>query len=150
QDAHNHTQNSHNHTQDSHNHTQNSHNHTQDSHNHTQDAHGHNINATFTSGTPSNLASVPQHNLLHDYVASGTAGAGTVSGGIDNAVIANTATNQATTATNQAQTATNIANTATNQATTATNIATTATNQNTGGGTAYFQPFIAVNYIIKY
>jgi microcystin-dependent protein len=26
----------------------------------------------------------------------------------------------------------------------------TATNQNTGGGTAYYQPFIALNYIIKY
>jgi len=35
-------------------------------------------------------------------------------------------------------------------AATATNQATTATNQNTGSGTAYYQPFLAVNYIIKH
>lgn len=134
---------SHTHTQDSHNHTQNSHNHTQDSHNHTQDAHGHTItDHTHTNQVTTVIpAASHAHNNVTDYVAAGTNGAPTsptVSSISTTSLSANnnTATNQATTATNQVATATNIA--------------TTATNQNTGGGTAYFQPFIAVNYIIKH
>jgi len=134
---------SHTHTQDSHNHTQNSHNHTQDSHNHTQDAHGHTIDDhTHTNQVTTVIpAASHAHNNVTDYVAAGTNAAPTsptVSSISTTSLSANnnTATNQATTATNQVATATNIA--------------TTATNQNTGGGTAYFQPFIAVNYIIKH
>jgi len=134
---------SHTHTQDSHNHTQNSHNHTQDSHNHTQDAHGHTItDHTHTNQVTTVIpAASHAHNNVTDYVAAGINGAPTsptVSSISTTSLSANnnTATNQATTATNQVATATNIA--------------TTATNQNTGGGTAYFQPFIAVNYIIKH
>jgi len=143
QDSHNHTQNSHNHTQDSHNHTQDSHNHTQDSHGHTIDPHTHTNQATFI-GT----ATAHAHNNTTDYVAAGTNAAPTTPT-IASISTTSLSTNQAT-ATNQANTATNQANTATNQAATATNNAVTATNQNTGGGTAYFQPFIAVNYIIKH
>jgi microcystin-dependent protein len=134
--SHTHTQDSHNHTQNSHNHTQDAHNHTQDSHNHTQDAHDHTANSVVTFTTAAHL-----HDNA-DYFAAAVNGGSVTSGG-GTSIAAATATNQATTATNQATTATN-------QVATATNIATTATNQHTGGGTAYFQPFIAVNYIIKH
>jgi microcystin-dependent protein len=143
QDAHNHTQNSHNHTQDAHNHTQDSHNHTQNAHSHTIDNHTHTNQVTYISPAASHA-----HNNISDYVAAGTNGAPT------SPTVASISTTSlsanSNTATNNANTATNQATTATNQAATATNVATTATNQNTGGGTAYFQPFIAVNYIIKY
>ena len=134
---------SHTHTQDSHNHTQNSHNHTQDSHNHTQDAHSHTIdNHTHTNQVTTVIpAASHAHNNVTDYVAAGTNGAPTSTG------ITSIST---TSLSANSNTATNQATTATNQVATATNIATTATNQNTGGGTAYFQPFIAVNYIIKH
>ena len=134
---------SHTHTQDSHNHTQNSHNHTQDSHNHTQDAHGHTIdNHTHTNQVTTVIpAASHAHNNVTDYVAAGTNGAPTSTG------IASISTTSLSANNN---TATNQVATATNQVATATNIAATATNQNTGGGTAYFQPFIAVNYIIKH
>jgi len=146
--SHTHTQDSHNHTQNSHNHTQDSHNHTQDSHNHTQDSHGHTIADHTHTNQVTFSTSAGAHNNVTDYVAAGTNGAST-SPTVASISTTSLSTNQAT-ATNQANTATNQANTATNQAATATNIATTATNQNTGGGTAYFQPFIAVNYIIKH
>jgi len=134
---------SHTHTQDSHNHTQNSHNHTQDSHNHTQDAHGHTItDHTHTNQVTTVIpAASHAHNNVTDYVAAGTNGAPTSTG------IASISTTSLSANNN---TATNQVATATNQVATATNIAATATNQNTGGGTAYFQPFIAVNYIIKH
>ncbi len=143
QDSHNHTQNPHNHTQDPHGHTQDPHNHSQDSHGHTIADHTHTNQATFI-GT----AVAHAHNNTTDYVAAGTNGASTTPT-VASISTTSLGTNQAT-ATNQANTATNQANTATNQANTATNQAVTATNQNTGGGTAYFQPFIAVNYIIKH
>ena len=104
----------------SHTHIQDSHNHTQNSHNHTQDAHGHNIVNPEYGGLITAGASV--YGAV--YTRDGTGG------GTDPWVATNT--------------------TATNQVATATNIATTATNQNTGSGTAYFQPFLAVNYIIKH
>lgn len=134
---------SHTHTQDSHNHTQNSHNHTQDSHNHTQDAHSHTIaDHSHTNQVTTVIpAASHAHNNVSDYVAAGINGAPTSTG------ITSIST---TSLSANSNTATNQATTATNQATTATNIAATATNQNTGGGTAYFQPFIAVNYIIKH
>jgi microcystin-dependent protein len=134
---------SHTHTQDSHNHTQNSHNHTQDSHNHTQDAHNHTINDhTHTNQVTTVIpAASHAHNNVTDYVAAGINGAPT------SPTVASIST---TSLSANSNTATNQATTATNQVATATNIAATATNQNTGGGTAYFQPFIAVNYIIKH
>jgi microcystin-dependent protein len=159
--GHNHTQNSHNHTQDAHNHTQNAHNHTQDAHNHTQDAHDHTTNSVQTFSTTAHL-----HDNA-DYFAAAVNGGSVTSGG-NVSIFSATATNQATTATNQATTATNQVTTATNQANTATNIANTTgitvaahniahthtfsatTNGGTGTGTAYFQPYLVVNYIIKH
>jgi microcystin-dependent protein len=111
---------SHTHVQNSHNHTQNAHTHTQDSHNHTQNAHNH--SAAYANNVGGNLNAFS----LGSVTAQGAA------------VNSTTATNQATTATNQS--------------TTATNQATTATNQNTGGGEAHnnLQPYIVLNYIIKF
>jgi hypothetical protein len=134
---------SHTHVQDAHNHTQNSHNHTQDAHNHTQNAHAHDVTDPLHAHTIFQSGTNPVDNTgVNGFVLTG-ASAETVGGGrgMDTASTGISINNQ---------TATNIATTATNQVATATNIATTATNQSTGGGTAYFQPFIAVNYIIKH
>lgn len=105
----------------SHTHIQDSHNHTQNSHNHSQNAHYHQII------TRSNV--VMQHELN---------GGSSVHGTRYNSNMAN-----------ELATA---SSTATNNATTATNQATTATNQNTGGDGAHnnLQPYIVLNYIIKY
>ena len=105
----------------SHTHIQDSHNHTQDSHNHSQNSHYHQII------TRSNV--VMQHELN---------GGSSVHGTRYNSNMAN-----------ELATA---SSTATNNATTATNQATTATNQNTGGGGAHnnLQPYIVLNYIIKF
>ena len=120
---------SHTHLQDSHTHTQNSHTHTQNSHNHTQNAHTH----PNAGGGYAALISFTASGGNSAYMGQGAFGAGgaTWAG---------------------AQTATNNATTATNQSTTATNQATTATNQNTGGGEAHnnLQPYIVLNYIIKF
>jgi microcystin-dependent protein len=179
QDAHNHTQNSHNHTQNSHNHTQNSHTHTQDAHTHAQDAHTHSFSGTTSTignhahtsygaliprGTGAQFRELTEpgsanNNVAtagagaHSHTYSGTTGAGGV--GISSATATNqaeTATNIAATATNIAATATNQAATATNQAATATNQAETATNQSSGSGQSHsnLQPYIVLNYIIKW
>ena len=144
----------HNHTQNSHNHTQDSHNHTQDAHNHTQDAHDHTTNSVQTFTTVGHL-----HDNA-DYFAAAVNGGSVTSGG-NLSIATATATNQATIATNQATTATNQAATATNIANTtgitvaAHNIAHThtfsaTTNGGTGSGTAYYPPYLVVNYIIKH
>lgn len=101
-----------------------SHTHIQNSHNHTQDAHNHTQNP-HTHLSVINLGLVNVRSAGSNTYNSD--GAADKSGGIANA----TATNNATTATNQA---------------------TTATNQNTGGGGAHnnLQPYIVLNYIIKY
>jgi microcystin-dependent protein len=106
----------------SHNHTQNAHNHTQDAHGHTIDNHTHTNQATFI-GTATSHA----HGNTTDYVAAGTNGASTTP------TIASISTTSL----------------GANQAT-ATNQATTATNNATGGGTAYYQPHVVVNFIIKH
>jgi microcystin-dependent protein len=134
-------------TDPGHNHTQNSHNHTQDAHSHTIDNHTHTNQVTYISPAASHA-----HNNISDYVAAGTNGAATspAVASISTTGLSansNTATNQATTATNQANTtgitvaAHNIAHTHTFSAT---------TNGGTGSGTAYFQPYLVVNYIIKH
>jgi microcystin-dependent protein len=134
-------------TDPGHNHTQNSHNHTQDAHSHTIDNHTHTNQVTYISPAASHA-----HNNISDYVAAGTNGASTspTVASISTTSLSansNTATNQATTATNQANTtgitvaAHNIAHTHTFSAT---------TNGGTGSGTAYYQPYLVVNYIIKH
>lgn len=119
---------SHTHVQDAHTHTQNAHTHVQDAHTHIQDAHNHppygtDLGIVHTQGT---------------VIAQSSGGAAY-----------SPAYNRPTTG---SRTATNQNTTATNQNTTATNQNTTATNQNTGGGGAHnnLQPYIAMNYIIKY
>ena len=102
-----------------------SHTHIQDSHNHTQNAHGHSIND-------------PGH--MH-YMDQGpyTGGGNYTPPGSDNRYQGNAPTRSSTTGISI------------NNAT-ATNQATTATNQSTGGGGAHnnLQPYIVLNYIIKY
>lgn len=125
--VHNHLQSAHNHIQDAHNHTQNAHGHTQDSHNHTQNSHQHAMDL---------VQSAPTGGSQRVVTIPGSANVNT-----------------------QGSTATNIAATATNQNTTPTNIATTATNQVTyavnlpeGNDEAHnnLQPYLTVNYMIKY
>lgn len=111
----------HTHIQDAHNHNQNSHNHGQSPHNHGQTPHAHTI-----------------------------FGAQIGLGGTDRRIV------QATSSTNNTATelteALNIANTALNVAATATNQTAVATNQNTGGDGAHnnMQPYLVLNYIIRY
>lgn len=130
------------------------HNHTQDPHNHTQDPHGHTIdNHTHTNQVTVVIpAGTHAHNNVTDYVSAGTNGASTspTVASISTTSLSansNTATNQATTSTNQSNTtgitvaAHNIAHTHTFSAT---------TNGGTGSGTAYYPPYLVVNYIIKH
>lgn len=105
-----------------HTHTQNPHNHDQVSHGHTIDPHAHTNQATFI-GT----ATAHAHNNTTDYVAAGTNGASTTP------TIASVSTTSL----------------GANQAT-AVNVANTAVNNDTGGGTAYYQPHVVVNFIIKH
>lgn len=130
------------------------HNHTQNPHNHTQDAHGHTINDhTHTNQvTYIGTAVAHAHNNIADYVAAGTNGAST------SPTVASISTTSlsanSNTATNQANTASNNSNT-TSISVNAHNIAHThtysgTTNGGTGTGTAYYQPYLVVNYIIKH
>lgn len=134
-------------TDPGHNHTQNPHNHTQDPHGHTIDNHTHTnqVTVVIPAGTHA-------HNNVTDYVSAGTNGASTspTVASISTTSLSansNTATNQATTSTNQSNTtgitvaAHNIAHTHTFSAT---------TNGGTGSGTAYYPPYLVVNYIIKH
>ena len=105
------------------------HTHAQSPHNHDQVAHGHTIdNHTHTNQVTTVIpAGTHAHNNVSDYVAAGTNGAST------SPTVASISTTSLSAN----------SNTATNQATTATNIAT-------GGGTAYYQPHVVVNFIIKH
>jgi microcystin-dependent protein len=120
----------------SHTHVQNAHTHVQDAHTHVQNAHGHSVN---DPGHSHNLAlsTSPYGGGVSDTVHFGGAvthspwaiGVHNASTGVS--IVASTATNQNATATNQNA---------------------TATNQNTGGGGAHnnLQPYLTLNYIIKY
>ena len=106
-----------------------SHNHTQNAHNHTQDAHGHTIdNHTHTNQVTTVIpAGTHAHNNVSDYVSAGTNGAPT------------------------SPTVASISSTAlAANAIAAVNVANTAVNGDTGGGTAYYQPHVVVNFIIKH
>lgn len=166
QNAHNHTQEAHNHIQEAHNHIQKAHTHIQSAHNHSQNAHNHSQSAHTHTGNGWNFSLFKGTHSNED--VGGISGSGyamtqvKASGGYwtgAGATAAATATNVAATATNIAATATNQNTTAVNNETvainnetTAVNRETTATNQNTGGGKAHnnLQPYIVMNYIIKY
>jgi microcystin-dependent protein len=143
QDSHNHLQNSHNHTANPHTHVQTAHNHTQNSHSHAHIAHSHNRNPSGLSET----------------VFDGTAGSGAFGGAGGTRSLPTYSGTQAATTTENVATAVNVATTPTNQDATNVNIATTplnqaavATNQAAGGGGAHanLQPYLVLNYIIKY
>lgn len=166
QKEHNHLQNSHTHVQDQHTHTQvahthiqNSHTHAQNSHNHSQNQHRHDGNGWSFSlfiGTQSNedVGTIAGSTHKMTQVAKGSgfwSNASTTAGTV--ATNTNTiATNNPATATNNGTTAINRNTTAINENTTAINKSTVATNQNTGGGKAHnnLQPYVVMNYIIKY
>lgn len=116
------------------------HNHTQSPHNHTQNEHDHTTNSVVTFTTAAHL-----HDNA-DYFAAAVNGGSVTSGG-GSSIFPATATNIENTAANIANTtgitvaAHNISHTHTFSAT---------TNGGTGSGTAYFQPYLVVNYIIKH
>jgi len=108
-------------------------------------SHVHTLNATFVTGGHN-------HDLLADYVATGTAGASILGSGLGNAV--QSAGNHDHTFTtdgvgNHSHTIT-VAPVAAHAHSASASTTVTMTNADTGSGTAYFQPFIAVNYIIKH
>lgn len=105
-----------------HTHSQSPHNHDQVSHGHTIDPHTHTNQATFI-GTATSHA----HGNTTDYVAAGTNGASTTP------TIASVSTTSL----------------GANQATPL-NVANTAVNGDAGSGTAYYQPHVVVNFIIKH
>lgn len=154
QDQHTHVQNEHTHTQNQHTHTQNEHTHTQNAHNHlvwidtnSKGGHDHDYSSTNPAGSVLRGLSSPTASTgpSTSYTTNTTTSAGSHFHTIFGYSVDQTATNQNTTATNQYTTATN-------QNTTPTNQNTTATNQSTGGGEAHnnLQPYIVLNYIIKY
>jgi len=98
------------------------HNHTQNEHTHTQNAHSHLVNSTYI-GTATSHA----HNNLYDYLSSGTNGAGVNGSQSPNAVVSAQPAITGTTATNNAVADANAAQAHTN-----------------------LQPYIALNYIIKF
>lgn len=180
QNSHTHTQNPHTHTQNPHTHTQAAHNHGASSnstgaHSHTATtsnagAHTHRVGNTgygfqiykggqaerrrTSIGTSGGYVI---HGPVIDDVgyATSTNSAGghthtlttNSTGGHSHTVTVNNAT-----AVNNNSTATNNESTATNKASTATNNPTTAVNQNEGGNSPHnnLQPFIAMNYLIKF
>lgn len=103
-----------------------SHSHTQNSHTHQQDSHNHTQDAH-------------QHNVIMKFRTA------TVSANSDNPESGDGSVGTGPIV------VTDLA-TASNQATTATNQSTTATNNNSGGGSAHnnLQPYVTLNYIIKY
>lgn len=120
---------SHTHVQDAHTHVQNSHNHTQNSHTHAP------VTEPYFMTTDGNIA------------VNQTARAFPATGSSANFVYANVGDG-----TNINERSATAGTTATNNAATATNQDATATNQNTGGGAAHnnLQPYLVMNYIIKY
>ena len=135
--AHNHIQDAHTHIQNQHTHTQDAHNHTQDAHNHTQNEHLHLV-WLDTDDQGSHRHSYTYDNVPTTFGASGNNSVG------DNSTLGSGNTGYAGTHKH-----TILGDSA---KTTATNQNTTATNQNTGGGLAHnnLQPYIVLNYIIKY
>jgi microcystin-dependent protein len=113
----------------SHNHTQNAHTHTQDAHTHTQNAHTHTQNGHNHSAY--GLGSAIGSSGTNRYVWTGADQLGVTVGSA-------TAVNQNTTPTNQNATPTNQNATAVNQA--------------AGGGAAHnnLQPYLVMNYIIRF
>ena len=150
--SHTHSQSSHNHTQNSHTHTQYAHTHTQNSHTHTQAAHTHTPYTSDNNFVSYNY-STTQSGVGERAVAKASSGnymAPVINNA--NADFMGHGSTGSTIPTINPATATNQSATATNYSTTATNQATTATNQNTGGSGAHnnMQPYVAMNYIIKY
>jgi microcystin-dependent protein len=109
-------------------------------------SHVHTMNATFYNLGAHN------HDLLVDYVATGTAGAGTVGGGVPNAVqAAGSHDHTFTTADAGSHSHTITVDAVAAHTHTASGSTTvTMSNADTGSGTAYFQPYLVVNYIIKH
>jgi len=108
--------------------------------------HSHVLNATFVLGSHN-------HDLLADYVATGTAGASVLGSGLSNAVQAvgdhsHTVTVDAVGTHQHTFTTSTIGNHG--HTASVNNLSVTMTNAETGSGTAYFPRFIAVNYIIKH
>ena len=121
------------------------------SHNHTgtvdsNGSHVHTMNATFYNLGAHN------HDLLVDYVATGTAGAGIVGGGVPNAVQSSGSHAHTFTtgdAGSHSHTIT-VDAVAAHTHTASGSTTVTMSNADTGSGTAYFQPYLVVNYIIKH
>jgi microcystin-dependent protein len=107
----------------------------------TDPGHGHTIADHTHTNQVTVSASSGAHNNVTDYVAAGTNGAST----------SPTVTSISTTSLSAASNTTGIS-TVSNTTGISGSVGTgiTVTNQPTGSGTAYFQPFIAVNYIIKH
>jgi hypothetical protein len=108
--------------------------------------HSHVLDATFVLGSHN-------HDLLADYVATGTAGASVLGSGLSNAVRAvgdhgHTVTVDAVGNHQHTFTTSTIGNHG--HTASVNNLSVTMTNADTGSGNAYFPPFIAVNYIIKH
>lgn len=126
-----------------HTHIQDQHTHTQGAHTHTQDEHLHLVvGYTGEDGSHRHSYSYPGGSVLRSsgnlstaFPGANTSGDTGYAGTHSHGILLNS---QGATATNQMQTALNM-----NQ---------TATNQNTGGGGAHnnLQPYIVLNYIIKY
>ena len=110
-----------------------SHTHVQNSHNHTQDAHGHGSTGVAGNHTHGHHVGWSEDVGTHDWAFNNGADVSFMRHG-------NWTTNAAGDHSHTISSAT------------ATNQAATATNQNTGGGGAHnnLQPYITLNYIIKY
>jgi microcystin-dependent protein len=108
-------------------------------------SHVHLLNATFVTGSHN-------HDLLHDYLATGTAGASILGSGLDNAVQSGGSHDHTFTtgdAGSHSHTIT-VDAVAAHTHTASGSTTVTMSNADTGSGTAYFQPYLVVNYIIKH
>jgi microcystin-dependent protein len=108
-------------------------------------SHVHLLNATFVTGSHN-------HDLLHDYLATGTAGASILGSGLDNAVQSGGSHAHTFTtgdAGSHSHTIT-VDAVAAHTHTASGSTTVTMSNASTGSGTAYFQPYLVVNYIIKH
>lgn len=111
---------------------------TDNGHNHIQDAHAHNLNVTTVAQGASSLALVHAHNNSNDYASAGTNGQSTAT---------QTASIASATATNQSAT-TGIS--ISDHSVAHTHSVSGTTGNGSGSGTAYYQPYLVVNYIIKH
>lgn len=114
--------------------------------------HAHVMNATTDNTNPTTLANVPKHNLTADYMATGTAGGATVGGGVAGAV-------QAAGEHTHGIYVDGVANhshgvyvngVADHGHGASASTTVTMSNGSTGSGTAYYQPHVVINYIIKH